>query len=371
MIEIRNNRIYFYNEHRRDIIPVDFPCMSAYVCPHCKKILAAYYAGVITDLDPFSDEASPKHHYKWGESNGGQYMLLEEYYHREKCQRRQIISLNVRGVRESIEQLAIQENVKFAHLYELAELVEAGMVPGFEIVQDICGADGPVVLYNEREFINMNDPGFAASLERKNNLAAYVDWVAAGDYSKPFEPPAPSEKKESESSRNVRLETWICVDCRKPFEAEDQTGEDRILCPACKEKPEQSPFGEIIDAYTRSQALADGVLIDVTETAKEAGIIYPTAVTQALWDGYIVPPESLKGIQDIQGRLWDVLMMFRFSAKASKSSGEGPQTLYFKTLFQMPTKTGRPKMETATLKAVCGLGDTAEPVLTMMLEGES
>jgi len=46
------------------------------------------------------------------------------------------------------------------------------------------------------------------------------------------------------------------------------------------------------------------VLVDVTETAKEAGIAYPTAVTQTLWNGYIEPPESLKGIQDMQGRLW-------------------------------------------------------------------
>ena len=42
-------------------------------------------------------------------------------------------------------------------------------------------------------------------------------------------------------------------------------------------------------------------LWDITETAKEAGIVYPTAVTQGLWNGYIKPPESLKGFQDLQG----------------------------------------------------------------------
>jgi len=41
--------------------------------------------------------------------------------------------------------------------------------------------------------------------------------------------------------------------------------------------------------------------VDITETAKEAGIVYPTAVTQGLWNGYIKPPESLKGFQDLQG----------------------------------------------------------------------
>jgi uncharacterized protein YunC (DUF1805 family) len=45
---------------------------------------------------------------------------------------------------------------------------------------------------------------------------------------------------------------------------------------------DENPFGEVIHAYTRAQAIEDGTLVDVTETAKEAGIKYPTAVTEAL-----------------------------------------------------------------------------------------
>ena len=39
-------------------------------------------------------------------------------------------------------------------------------------------------------------------------------------------------------------------------------------------KPDQnnSPFGEIIYSYTRAQAVADGVQVEVTKTAQEAGI---------------------------------------------------------------------------------------------------
>lgn len=36
---------------------------------------------------------------------------------------------------------------------------------------------------------------------------------------------------------------------------------------------------ELISRVTRADALAEGVLVDVTTTAKEAGIKYPTAVT--------------------------------------------------------------------------------------------
>ncbi|MBU4223087.1 MAG: hypothetical protein KKA10_15965 [Euryarchaeota archaeon] len=140
----------------------------------------------------------------------------------------------------------------------------------------------------------------------------------------------------------------------------------------------KSVFGDVIDVYTRAEAIDDGVLVDVTETAKEAGIVYPTAVTQALWNGYIEPPESLKGFQDMQGRLWDVLTMFSFSARAMKranidvaeSQKDTAQTLYFKTIFQMSSKAGNPKMETVDLKAICGPGDNAEPILTIMLMKE-
>ena len=41
----------------------------------------------------------------------------------------------------------------------------------------------------------------------------------------------------------------------------------------------ESLFGEVIFSYTRAQAIADRVLIDVTPTALEAGFRFPTAVT--------------------------------------------------------------------------------------------
>ena len=41
---------------------------------------------------------------------------------------------------------------------------------------------------------------------------------------------------------------------------------------------------KLISSYTRSEALADGVLVDVTETAREAGFVIPIALTRAAWD---------------------------------------------------------------------------------------
>ena len=42
-------------------------------------------------------------------------------------------------------------------------------------------------------------------------------------------------------------------------------------------------LGEVIYRYTRSQALSDGVLVDITETARQAGFRVPVAMTAAAW----------------------------------------------------------------------------------------
>ena len=47
---------------------------------------------------------------------------------------------------------------------------------------------------------------------------------------------------------------------------------------------------DLLYAYTRAQALADGVLVDVTTTAQEAGIKYPVALTRAVWCRYVEVP---------------------------------------------------------------------------------
>ena len=49
---------------------------------------------------------------------------------------------------------------------------------------------------------------------------------------------------------------------------------------------------QLIVAYSRANALDDGVLVDVSTVAGEAGFKYPTAVTRAVWDRYVAVPES-------------------------------------------------------------------------------
>src|SRR5665213_2796396 len=88
----------------------------------------------------------------------------------------------------------------------------------------------------------------------------------------------------------------------------------------------QDVFGEVIHRYTRQQAIEDGILVDVTVDACEAGFKYPVSVTEGVWSKYVKVPVHVQG-QDERGRLWDILWMCRYAI--AKSSGS-EEELYFK-----------------------------------------
>ncbi|MEK7254515.1 MAG: DUF6573 family protein [Bacteroidota bacterium] len=113
---------------------------------------------------------------------------------------------------------------------------------------------------------------------------------------------------------------------------------------------------EIISAYSRRQAIEDGVLVDVSSVAKEAGFIIPVAVTAAVWADVNDIPKRFQGIQDIQGRLWDLLSMLRFAIRNNRDRS------VINYAFTMHVGQG----SLYTAKAVCSPGDNAEPVITIM-----
>ncbi|SHF26164.1 DUF6573 family protein [Desulforamulus putei] len=121
-------------------------------------------------------------------------------------------------------------------------------------------------------------------------------------------------------------------------------------------------FGEVIYTYTRQQAIEDGVLIDVSQTAMEVGFRYPVAVTQAVWTELITPDEAdrTQG-QSETGRLWDVLWMCYLAARRSRAQSQ--------IMFSVEAVRGNHR-ETVKLKALCHPGDRGEPVVTIMLPDE-
>lgn len=138
-------------------------------------------------------------------------------------------------------------------------------------------------------------------------------------------------------------------------------------------------FGEVISTYTRAEAIADGVLIDLGTFSfregltilQEAGFRYPVAISAAAFARAIAEPDApLPPCQDLSGRMWDVVFMLSLACRMAAAN---PSELRFKVSVinwlrdSSYTKTIR---ETIQLKAICGPGDNAEPVITIMLPGE-
>lgn len=121
---------------------------------------------------------------------------------------------------------------------------------------------------------------------------------------------------------------------------------------------------EVISAYSRRQAIDDGVLVDVTETAKEAGFKVPVAVTHAVWADYVAVPEGVL-CQDEKGRLWDILRMCRYGInRGNRSEAE----ILFHLHVRNDNREGDPPL--VRLKAVCGPDDDGSPCITIMLPDE-
>lgn len=126
-----------------------------------------------------------------------------------------------------------------------------------------------------------------------------------------------------------------------------------------------SPFGEVISTYTRKQAIEDGLLIDVSETAREAGFVVPVAVTSAVWSDCCEWDErdAKRHYQDVSGRLWDVVSLARWAIRRARK-GEQQEALYYQ-ITRIP-RVGCGRKRNVILKLVSGPGDNGEHVITIM-----
>ena len=126
----------------------------------------------------------------------------------------------------------------------------------------------------------------------------------------------------------------------------------------------ESIFVEVIHRYTRTQALADGLLVDVTERAQEAGFRVPVAITAAAWSKAVAwsDADSVgQTHQDEGGRLWDVLWMGYVAARRASGDCLVPFQLHV-----VPRDGSATHPQLMTLHMVIGPGDESEPVVTIM-----
>lgn len=126
-------------------------------------------------------------------------------------------------------------------------------------------------------------------------------------------------------------------------------------------------FGETIYSYTRQQALDDGVLIDITEAAAEAGFKIEVALTVAAYEDCVswADADNQQAYQDEAGRLWDILTMAIYAAK----KGAGSSCVSFHVLrIPKDGKSRAPKV--AHLKMEIGPTEEGVPAITIMQSNE-
>lgn len=106
--------------------------------------------------------------------------------------------------------------------------------------------------------------------------------------------------------------------------------------------------------YTRAQALRDGCLFDVSALAQEAGFRVPVAVSSEIMA--LVNDIDPESGESVTGRLWDILTVLRVAANHAPDD---------RADFTVSIAG-----DDVDLYAVVGPGDTAEPVMTIMLPWE-
>lgn len=126
----------------------------------------------------------------------------------------------------------------------------------------------------------------------------------------------------------------------------------------------ENPFGEVIYAYTRAQALEDGEQVDVSTVAREAGIKFPTFLTRAVWVQYVEVPPGVE-CQDEQGRLWDIVWMLHHAIRSQPRDTD-------RITFALYVRNTNGSAKLVSLKAMVGAVDikNPDPAITVMMPDE-
>ena len=127
----------------------------------------------------------------------------------------------------------------------------------------------------------------------------------------------------------------------------------------------ETAFGHVLSVYSRAQAIEDGILVDVSETAREAGFKIPVAVTRSVWNRLVALPDGYQGFQDESGRLWDVLWMAHYYAVRASNSDRVRMCVLVRDIRKDLRDSNRPPRKHFPIVAI-GSGDGGEPVITIM-----
>jgi hypothetical protein len=115
-------------------------------------------------------------------------------------------------------------------------------------------------------------------------------------------------------------------------------------------------FGNVIDSYSRAQAIEDGMLIDITPVARKEGFKFLVALTDGVQSCVELP-----GKCRVRAVWCDILLLLRM-----KASHATDRVSFVVGIWNEAAA----KVEDVRLYAFIGPGDTAAPVITIMLPSE-
>lgn len=124
---------------------------------------------------------------------------------------------------------------------------------------------------------------------------------------------------------------------------------------------------DVVYSFTRQDAFNEGMLIDASAMAAEAGFRVPLAMTDTVWADCVAWPEGMKGGwgQSEEGRLWDVVYMAGQAARRARSGGGARVTFQ---VLRVPR--GGWRATKVELVLTIGPGDDGAPVATVMMTTE-
>jgi len=159
----------------------------------------------------------------------------------------------------------------------------------------------------------------------------------------------PNNPKPSQSGKFLDQDTWEAL--QAAGFTKDELSKDQ-------------PFGPVIFAYTRKQAIEDGVLVDLTQPGFARilalhGVRVHAAMTATCFAEVVIRELTPDTAWESLCRFGKVLQAFRI---AVGESGGKTDRVYF-TIDGVDDKP-------VAMYAHIGPGDAGEPVLTFMLEGE-
>ncbi len=137
------------------------------------------------------------------------------------------------------------------------------------------------------------------------------------------------------------------------------------------QQPIKDFFGPAQSTYTRENALSDGVLVDVSDIAIDAGIRIPIAITSEAWSHYVQwtsddADKQDRTYQNETGRLWNIFKVLKFALM-----GKSTRSPAFLFEIACVARDGQSYLaEAMDVKCILGQDENGKACITLMMPGQ-